>query len=100
MFFNPDYFQSLALFWRSRGLRRGLLSTGLVMVNIALEQCANVHLYGFWPFSNHPFELNAVNNHYYDDLKAAWTVHFMPAEFDLLLRLHSQGVLRLHLGNC
>ncbi|KAK1891266.1 Alpha-28-sialyltransferase 8F [Dissostichus eleginoides] len=60
MFFNPDYFQSLALFWRSRGLRRGLLSTGLVMVNIALEHCANVHLYGFWPFSNHPFELNAV----------------------------------------
>ncbi|KAF3846058.1 hypothetical protein F7725_003136 [Dissostichus mawsoni] len=90
MFFNPDYFRSLALFWRSRGLRRGLLSTGLVMVNIALEHCANVHLYGFWPFSNHPFELNAVNNHYYDDKKATWTVHFMPDEFDLLLRLHSQ----------
>ncbi|XP_034004343.1 alpha-2,8-sialyltransferase 8F-like [Trematomus bernacchii] len=100
MFFNPDYFQSLALFWSSRGLTRGRLSTGLVMVNIALEHCANVHLYGFWPFSNHPFELNAVKNHYYDDKKGKWTVHSMPAEFDLLLQLHSQGVLRLHLGNC
>jgi len=100
MFFNPEYFQSLALFWRSKGLTRGLLSTGLVMVNIALEHCANVHLYGFWPFSNHPFELNAVKNHYYDDKKGKWTVHSMPAEFDLLLQLHSQGVLRLHLGNC
>ncbi|XP_034052978.1 alpha-2,8-sialyltransferase 8F-like [Gymnodraco acuticeps] len=70
MFFNPDYFRSLKDFWSSRGLTRGLLSSGLLMVSIALEHCANVHLYGFWPFSNHPLELNAVKNHYYDDKKA------------------------------
>ncbi|KAI4792299.1 hypothetical protein KUCAC02_033468 [Chaenocephalus aceratus] len=100
MFFNPDYLRSLKDFWHSRGLTRGQLSSGLLMVNIALEHCANVHLYGFWPFSNHPLELNAVKNHYYDDKKGVWTVHHMPDEFDLLLLLHSQGVLRLHLGNC
>ncbi|KAJ4933078.1 hypothetical protein JOQ06_029915 [Pogonophryne albipinna] len=42
VFFNPAYFQSLRDFWRSRGLTRGLHSSGLLMVNIALEHCANV----------------------------------------------------------
>ncbi|KAF3833604.1 hypothetical protein F7725_024808 [Dissostichus mawsoni] len=99
-YFNPDYLRRLSNFWRSRGLHRGLPSTGLVMVNIALEHCANVHVYGFWPFSTHPFELNAVKNHYFDDKTGQWGMHSMPAEFNLLLQLHSQGVLRLHLGNC
>ncbi|XP_033949701.1 alpha-2,8-sialyltransferase 8F-like [Pseudochaenichthys georgianus] len=103
-YFNPDYLRRLSNFWRSRGLQRvlnrGILSTGLLMVNIALENCANVHLYGFWPFSIHPFELNAVKNHYFDDETVNWGTHSMPAEFNLLLQLHSQGVLRLHLGNC
>ncbi|XP_033949899.1 alpha-2,8-sialyltransferase 8F-like [Pseudochaenichthys georgianus] len=99
-YFNPDYLRRLSKFWRSRGLHRGILSAGLVMVNIALENCANVHVYGFWPFSIHPFELNAVKNHYFDDETVNWGAHSMPAEFNLLLQLHSQGVLRLHLGNC
>ncbi|KAI9546298.1 hypothetical protein NQZ68_028715 [Dissostichus eleginoides] len=100
VFLNPDYIRSLTLFWRSRGKRKGALSTGLEMVSLALEHCANVHLYGFWPFSIHPFELNAVNNHYFDNDKASWTHHAMPEEFDLWLQLHIQGVLRLHLGKC
>ncbi|XP_063760241.1 alpha-2,8-sialyltransferase 8F [Eleginops maclovinus] len=100
IFFNPEYLQSLALFWRSRGLRAVRLSTGIIMASIALEHCANVHLYGFWPFSNHPNGLHALTNHYYDDRQTKTKFHSMPAEFDLLLQLHSQGVLRLHLGDC
>ncbi|KAL3053412.1 hypothetical protein OYC64_005865 [Pagothenia borchgrevinki] len=100
VFFNPEYFRSLTLFWRSRGQHKAFLSTGFKMVNLALENCANVHLYGFWPFSIHPFELNVVKNHYFDNIKASWRHHAMPDEFDLWLRLHSQGVLRLHLGKC
>ncbi|KAF3846050.1 hypothetical protein F7725_003128 [Dissostichus mawsoni] len=100
VFLNPDYIRKLTLFWSSRGQRKGALSTGLKMVSLALENCANVHLYGFWPFSIHPFEFNAVNNHYFDNRKASWILHAMPDEFDLWLQLHSQGVLRLHLGKC
>ncbi|XP_034006047.1 alpha-2,8-sialyltransferase 8F-like [Trematomus bernacchii] len=81
VFLNPDYIRNLTLFWRSRGQRKGALSTGLKMVSLALEHCANVHLYGFWPFSIHPFELNAVNNHYFDNNKASWILHAMPDEF-------------------
>lgn len=100
VFFNPEYLQSLALFWRSQGLRTVRLSSGIIMASLALELCANVHLYGFWPFSTHPHGLRALKNHYYDDRQTKKKFHDMPAEFELLLRLHSQGVLRLHLGDC
>ncbi|XP_022595473.1 alpha-2,8-sialyltransferase 8F-like [Seriola dumerili] len=100
VFFNPEYLQRLAVFWRSQGLRAVRLSTGIIMASLALELCADVHLYGFWPFSTHPHGFHPLTNHYYDDRKTKMKFHAMPAEFDLLLRLHSQGVLRLHLGDC
>ncbi|KAM6904387.1 alpha-2,8-sialyltransferase 8F [Xenentodon cancila] len=100
VFFNPGYLQSLALFWRSRGLKTVRLSTGIIMASLALELCSEVHLYGFWPFSFHPHDLHALTNHYYDNRQTKTKFHAMPAEFDFLLRLHSQGVLRLHLGDC
>ncbi|XP_029997106.1 alpha-2,8-sialyltransferase 8F-like [Sphaeramia orbicularis] len=100
IFFNPEYLHSLASFWRSQGLRAVRLSTGIIMVSLALEICTNVHLYGFWPFSNHPHGFQPLTNHYYDDRQTKKKFHAMPVEFDLLLRLHSQGVLRLHLGQC
>ncbi|XP_040918488.1 alpha-2,8-sialyltransferase 8E [Toxotes jaculatrix] len=100
VFFNPEYLQRLAVLWRAEGLRAVRLSSGIIMTSLALELCSNVHLYGFWPFSNHPHSFHALTNHYYDDIQAKKKFHAMPAEFNLLLRLHSQGVLRLHLGNC
>ncbi|XP_059185543.1 alpha-2,8-sialyltransferase 8F-like [Centropristis striata] len=100
VFLNPDYLHKLSVFWRSQGIKAARLSTGIMMTSLALELCANVHLYGFWPFSNHPQGLYALTNHYYDDEKVNARFHVMPVEFDLLLQLHSQGVLRLHLEDC
>ncbi|KAM4598018.1 alpha-2,8-sialyltransferase 8F [Polymixia lowei] len=100
VFLNPEYLQSLARFWRSQGLRTVRLSTGIIVASLALELCANVHLYGFWPFNRHPHGHQPLTNHYYDDRQSKKKVHAMPAEFDHLLRLHSQGVLRIHLGEC
>ncbi|XP_024862433.1 alpha-2,8-sialyltransferase 8F isoform X2 [Kryptolebias marmoratus] len=100
VFFNPAYLQSLAVFWRSQGLKAARLSTGIIMTSLALELCENLNLYGFWPFSIHPYSLQDLTNHYYDDRKTKVKVHAMPDEFNFLLRLHSQGVLRLHLGDC
>lgn len=100
VFFNPEYLHNLAIFWHSQGLRAVRLSTGLIMASLALEVCANVHLYGFWPFSKHPHGFHALTNHYYDDIKTKKKFHAMPVEFELLLQLHSQGILRLHLGDC
>nr|XP_040047155.1 alpha-2,8-sialyltransferase 8E-like [Gasterosteus aculeatus aculeatus] len=100
VFFNPEYLESLGLFWRSRGLKAARASTGLMMASLALEHCTDVHLYGFWPFGNHPQGLHALTNHYYDDVQPKNTVLAMPVEFEFLLQLHSQGVLRLHLEDC
>ncbi|KAM6967071.1 alpha-2,8-sialyltransferase 8F [Tautogolabrus adspersus] len=100
VYFNPEYLQSLAAFWRAEGLRSVRLSTGIIMASIALEVCENVHLYGFWPFSNHPYGLYDLMHHYYDNRQGKKRFHAMPTEFELLLKLHSQGVLKLHLGDC
>lgn len=100
VFFNPQYLQSLAAFWRSQGWKAVRLSTGLMMVSLALEYCTDVHLFGFWPFSNHPDDFHVLTNHYYDDRRGRPKFHAMPTEFEFLLRLHSEGVLRLHLGEC
>ncbi|XP_074545297.1 alpha-2,8-sialyltransferase 8E-like [Halichoeres trimaculatus] len=99
IFFNPEYRQNMADFWRSQGLEARRPSSGLLMVSLALEICNNVHLYGFWPFSTHPFELYSLTNHYYDDRKVNRN-HIMPVEFQLLMQLHNNGVLKLHLGDC
>ena len=100
VFLNPEYLQSLARFWRSQGLKTVRLSTGMMVASLALELCANVDLYGFWPFSQHLYGQQPLTNHYYDDRQAKQTVHAMPAEFDHLFKLHRQGVLRIHLGEC
>ncbi|XP_047427733.1 alpha-2,8-sialyltransferase 8F [Mugil cephalus] len=100
MFFNPEYLGNLARFWRSMGLKAARLSTGIIMASFALEFCSEVNLYGFWPFSTHPHDFRALTNHYYDDRQTKVKFHAMPVEFSLLVKLHNEGVLRLHLGDC
>ncbi|XP_017274820.1 alpha-2,8-sialyltransferase 8E-like [Kryptolebias marmoratus] len=99
VFINPDYLYNVSLFWRSQGLKAVRPSTGIIMASLALELCENVDLYGFWPFAVHPYNFHELTNHYYDSQKVA-SYHAMPVEFKLLLQLHSQGVIRLNLGDC
>lgn len=100
VFLNPEYIRKLSEFWRGRGLNSVRPSTGLIMASLALEICANVHLYGFWPFSIHPGDKRRITNHYYDDRESKKNVHSMPTEFEHLFKLHKQGVVRIHLGEC
>lgn len=100
LFLNPQYLESLDVFWKSQGVKAHRLSSGIMMISLALEICDNVHLYGFWPFSIHPHSFQDLSNHYYDDKQNKKNFHAMPTEFNLLLKLHTQGVLHLHLGDC
>lgn len=100
VFFNPEYLRRLKAFWRSQGLKAFRMTTGFMMVNLALEICNNVELYGFWPFDNHPFDFRPLTNHYYDDRKPNRAFHAMPVEFGHLVKLHNQGVLKLNIGEC
>lgn len=104
--------------WKGQGLKEPRLSTGLMLASVAMELCeevsvyvcmcvslrfylylCQVHIYGFWPFSldlNH----NPLPHHYYDNVGPKIGFHSMPEEFQLLLKLHTQGALQLHLGRC
>ncbi|XP_053708094.1 alpha-2,8-sialyltransferase 8F-like isoform X1 [Synchiropus splendidus] len=99
VFLHPKYLSKLTDFWRSRGVKAARLSSGFFMVSMALELCRNVHVYGFWPLSVDPFGLYYLSHHYYDN-RMPKRVHKMSAEFQSLLQLHVQGVIRLHLGSC
>ncbi|CAB1343479.1 unnamed protein product [Coregonus sp. 'balchen'] len=91
VFFNPNFLLQLSRKWKGRGLKEPRLTSGLML--------ASVHLYGFWPF---PLDLyhNPLPHHYYDNVGPKKGVHSMPDEFLLMLQLHTQGVLQLHLGRC
>ncbi|KAM9780384.1 alpha-2,8-sialyltransferase 8F-like [Neosynchiropus ocellatus] len=100
VFLNPKYMDRLKRFWSRRGVAVSRLSSGLMMVSMALEVCKHVHVYGFWPFSKHPFGQHLLRHHYYDDVPPKAHFHKMPVEFERLLELHLKGVIQLHLGNC
>ncbi|KAI5097228.1 alpha-2,8-sialyltransferase 8F [Silurus meridionalis] len=100
IFFNPSYLRNLTGFWRGQGIRSVRLSTGIMMVSLALELCNNVNLYGFWPFGTHPHTHQQLNNHYYDNKPTNKRMHSMPVEFKVLQNLHNMGVIHVHLGEC
>ncbi|XP_057175842.1 alpha-2,8-sialyltransferase 8E-like isoform X2 [Triplophysa rosa] len=99
VFFSPSYLRNLDKFWKLRGLKEIRLSTGFMLINVALELCEDVHVYGFWPFDIDP-QQRQVPHHYYDDRGPSRRKHRMPEEFLRLLRMHSQGALTLHLQPC
>uniref|UniRef100_A0A671NGC2 ST8 alpha-N-acetyl-neuraminide alpha-2,8-sialyltransferase 6 n=1 Tax=Sinocyclocheilus anshuiensis TaxID=1608454 RepID=A0A671NGC2_9TELE len=99
VFFSPYYLKTLDRFWKGLGLKEKRFSTGFMLVNMALELCDDVHLYGFWPFDIN-LKQQTLQHHYYDNKPPKPFVHAMPEEFIHLLQLHSQGALTLHLQPC
>ncbi|KAA0706767.1 Alpha-2,8-sialyltransferase 8E [Triplophysa tibetana] len=99
VFFSPNYLKKLSGLWKGRGLKVTRLSTGFMLINVALELCDHVHVYGFWPFDIN-LQQQDVPHHYYDNVGPKQGVHSMPKEFLNLLQLHSQGALTLHLQPC
>ncbi|XP_067303064.1 alpha-2,8-sialyltransferase 8E-like [Pseudorasbora parva] len=99
VFFSPYYLKSLDRFWKGRGLKEKRMSTGFMLVNMALELCDDVHIYGFWPFDIN-LQQQTLPHHYYDNIPPKGSIHAMPEEFFHLLQLHSQGALTLHLQPC
>lgn len=99
VFFSTSYLKNLAGFWKRQGLKAVRLSTGFMLINVALEVCDHVHVYGFWPFDTN-LEQQEIPHHYFDNVGPKHGVHAMPIEFLNLLKLHSQGALTLHLQPC
>ncbi|KAK2885919.1 hypothetical protein Q8A67_016756 [Cirrhinus molitorella] len=99
VFFSSSYLKALNRFWKDRGITEKRLSTGFMLINVALELCDHVDIYGFWPFGIN-LEKQKILHHYYDNNIPRVSLHYMPEEFLRLLQLHSQGALTLHLLPC
>ncbi|XP_073730954.1 alpha-2,8-sialyltransferase 8F isoform X1 [Misgurnus anguillicaudatus] len=99
VFFSSSYMKNLDGFWKRQGLKVVRLSSGFRLINVALELCDHVHVYGFWPFDTN-LEQQELTHHYFDNVGPKRGVHAMPKEFLNLLKLHSQGALTLHLQPC
>ncbi|XP_078457434.1 alpha-N-acetylneuraminide alpha-2,8-sialyltransferase-like isoform X2 [Lampetra planeri] len=115
LFLNPNYSRGLRALWNHQGLASKYLSAGLHMTSAALEACEEVHLFGFWPM-----EIASVNRrgrrsrrsrtsivtvrHSYfeqsDQESKVKEVFDLKMEFAHLLRLHTNGIIRLQLGAC
>ncbi|KAJ8040030.1 Alpha-2,8-sialyltransferase 8F [Holothuria leucospilota] len=100
----PSHLQTVQTFWRSRGLR-GRISTGFYLVNVAISQCRELNLYGFWPFLQDVDEtVKDIPYHYFDKAKYSFdknhSIHDMHYEFSVLVQLHLLGVLKIHVGGC
>ncbi|EPY82698.1 hypothetical protein CB1_000632035 [Camelus ferus] len=92
-------------YWKNKHLSPKRLSTGILMYTLASAICEEIHLYGFWPFGFDPNTREDLPYHYYDKKGTKFTTkwqesHQLPAEFQLLYRMHGEGLTKLTLSRC
>uniref|UniRef100_A0A8B9GDL9 ST8 alpha-N-acetyl-neuraminide alpha-2,8-sialyltransferase 3 n=1 Tax=Amazona collaria TaxID=241587 RepID=A0A8B9GDL9_9PSIT len=97
--------QHVNRYWRNKHLSPKRLSTGILMYTLASALCEEIHLYGFWPFAFDPRTREDLPYHYYDKKGTKFTTkwqesHQLPAEFQLLYRMHGEGLAKLTLSPC
>nr|XP_027804794.1 sia-alpha-2,3-Gal-beta-1,4-GlcNAc-R:alpha 2,8-sialyltransferase [Marmota flaviventris] len=97
--------QHVNRYWKNKHLSPKRLSTGILMYTLASAICEEIHLYGFWPFGFDPNTREDLPYHYYDKKGTKFTTkwqesHQLPAEFQLLYRMHGEGLTKLTLSHC
>ncbi|XP_034048268.1 sia-alpha-2,3-Gal-beta-1,4-GlcNAc-R:alpha 2,8-sialyltransferase isoform X3 [Thalassophryne amazonica] len=97
--------QYINSYWKTKQLSPKRLSTGILMYTLASSMCDQIHLYGFWPFGWDPNTGKELPYHYYDRKGTKFTTkwqesHQLPAEFKLLYKMHTEGLLKLTLSRC
>ncbi|XP_065517085.1 alpha-N-acetylneuraminate alpha-2,8-sialyltransferase ST8SIA3 isoform X2 [Lathamus discolor] len=97
--------QHVNRYWRNKHLSPKRLSTGILVYTLASALCDRIHLYGFWPFAFDPSSRQELPYHYYDKKGTKFTTkwqesHQLPAEFQLLYRMHGAGLAKLTLAPC
>ena len=79
------------------------------MYNVASVLCDEIHLFGFYPFSD--FDRVPLAYHYDDpspprnrtspNFEGSYKrYHRLPEEFVYLKKLHKKGAIKLHIGKC
>ncbi|XP_070547533.1 alpha-2,8-sialyltransferase 8E-like [Ptychodera flava] len=106
VFSHPSHMTLAKTFWKRRGVKGLHLSSGLLLFTAILHFCQEVHLYAFWPFLEDPTG-NPIQYHYFDPptrvhktSKFQGAYHNMPSELTWLIKLHNQGIIKLHVDPC
>ncbi|XP_033110784.1 sia-alpha-2,3-Gal-beta-1,4-GlcNAc-R:alpha 2,8-sialyltransferase-like isoform X2 [Anneissia japonica] len=96
---NPNHFKDVNRYCKKEFNISKTMSTGFYITMSALLYCKEIHLYGFWPFFQ---DLNnrSVSYHYFENSTLKKYGHGFGKEFKELLRLHSDGILKLHVNKC
>ncbi|XP_070534392.1 alpha-2,8-sialyltransferase 8E-like [Ptychodera flava] len=97
--YNPYISSVKGFFRRQYHIKEDFVSSGLLLLSAAMSFCEEVHLFGFWPFSEDP-DGKPLHYHYYEKYAYMKQVHNMTAEFETLVNLHNKGAIRLHVGKC
>ncbi|XP_078595959.1 CMP-N-acetylneuraminate-poly-alpha-2,8-sialyltransferase-like [Branchiostoma floridae x Branchiostoma japonicum] len=86
--------------WSNAGFETLRPSTGAHMYTLAATICDQIHMYGFYPFSEDT-RGRALGYHYYDTKEMISNrTHNMPEEFRAFQQLHMRGALVLHTEPC
>ncbi|XP_078598823.1 CMP-N-acetylneuraminate-poly-alpha-2,8-sialyltransferase-like [Branchiostoma floridae x Branchiostoma japonicum] len=86
--------------WRDAGFEILRPSTGAHMYTLAATICDQIHMYGFYPFTEDT-RGRALRYHYYDRKKMISNrTHNMPEEFRAFQQLHLRGAVVLHTEPC
>ncbi|KAI8516011.1 hypothetical protein Bbelb_068240 [Branchiostoma belcheri] len=111
---HPDFLRKINSFWKKRGVKAKRITSGLLVTTLALSICEEIHLYGFWPYSMDLSKKKAVPYHYFKrhvtvqhkvlkeeeeifhKIVDKNLVHNMQQEFNLLVNMHKDRLLRLH----
>ncbi|XP_019636016.1 PREDICTED: alpha-2,8-sialyltransferase 8E-like [Branchiostoma belcheri] len=115
---HPDFLRKINSFWKKRGVKAKRITSGLLVTTLALSMCEEIHLYGFWPYSMDLSKKKAVPYHYFKrhvtvqhkvlkeeeeifhKIVDKNLVHNMQQEFNLLVNMHKDRLLRLHVKPC
>ncbi|XP_071959780.1 alpha-N-acetylneuraminide alpha-2,8-sialyltransferase-like [Antedon mediterranea] len=97
---DPKHFTESQDFWVNSGVTvLNRISSGFYITTTALLFCDEVHLYGFWPFSTDIYN-RSTSYHYFEQRNLTRLFHAFNQEFNELARLHSEGILQLHVDDC
>ncbi|XP_070533158.1 alpha-N-acetylneuraminide alpha-2,8-sialyltransferase-like [Ptychodera flava] len=106
VFPHPEHFELARVFWKTRGIDPIRISSGLMLITAAMNFCEELHVYGFWPYSQDALG-KPIYYHYFDkdaimipDWKIEKKWHEIPDEFRILASLHNAGILHLHINDC
>ncbi|XP_038078585.1 CMP-N-acetylneuraminate-poly-alpha-2,8-sialyltransferase-like isoform X3 [Patiria miniata] len=97
---HPEHHHSVTNLWRKMAMRkRALPSTGMYFILSLFDVCDQINVFGFWPYET-AINGSEVPYHYHNAAIGKKTIHDFDTEFQTLVNLYEQDIIKMHLGSC